>query len=71
MPRFYVGPRLRPGGRGCRARRRPRRPLRGAGPLSALRPFPGAAPRNPLGAPPPDPRASNAGEAGFSSPRDV
>ncbi|AZM90638.1 hypothetical protein D1J60_21075 [Streptomyces sp. W1SF4] len=43
----------RPGGRPC-----------GAGPLPALRPFPGAAPRTPRGAPSPDPRASNAGGAG-------
>ncbi|RST00662.1 hypothetical protein EF910_31125 [Streptomyces sp. WAC07149] len=41
-----------------------RRRCAGLGPLPALRPFPGAAPRTPLGAPPPDPRASNAGGAG-------
>ncbi|MEU3468642.1 HTTM domain-containing protein [Streptomyces sp. NPDC006687] len=38
-------------------------PLRGAAPRPALSPFPGRA-RTPLGAPPPDPSASNAGEAG-------
>ncbi|MEU3910520.1 HTTM domain-containing protein [Streptomyces sp. NPDC029721] len=44
---------------------RVRGPLRGASPRPALSPFPGAAPQTPfLGAPPPDPRASNAGEAG-------
>ncbi|MFF4328020.1 HTTM domain-containing protein [Streptomyces sp. NPDC001591] len=38
-------------------------PLRGAAPRPALSPFPGRA-RTPLGAPPPDPSASSAGEAG-------
>ncbi|MEU9713841.1 HTTM domain-containing protein [Streptomyces sp. NPDC047976] len=47
-------------------------PLRGAAPRPALSPFPGAAPRTPLlGAPPPDPSASNAGEAGGSRPAGV